>query len=621
MQTFTLAPNKDFLEERITFRASSGEPVEIREIETGFLKRIAGAPGNVDAVCANDRFIAVPFRSRASDAPGYVHDYPVSDIIKQAGYIPVVDYNLNYGRIPSRHRMSDGWAWIRGKRILGIYKFNQERIEFSALSTIASPGGIRLRFGGSCLIPASLDYPLTVKAGESISAGVMRYYSIEGVYNDALYAFRGMLDEFNCSFPAGYNPPVHWNELYDNLEWAGVSTPGSPAKTRAAVRGYTYTKGKILEEARKAKEYSCGALYLDPGWDTKFGSFLWGTEWLGPVRRYIDDVKRMYGLETSLHCPLGTWMSHKSFHIDSTSYAEWSPDAVRMDSEGKPAEKSVCLGSRQYLDEAERRLLELCANGVTFLMFDGNWWCECFNPNHGHPVPYTFEDHCRANVDLAQRIHKKYPDVLIEMHDMLTGGSHYRQTPVYYKYSLPGSYDENWGFELMWTPFKDLLDGRGKMLYYYNMGCNIPLYLHVDLRTDNEHCFVVWWYASTIRHLGIGGTHDDPHVVQNQINAMRKYKELERFYKRGIFLGISEEIHLHVLPEENAFTVNLFNMSDERRFISGRIAADKLGIDMNRWYAGDNGYLGHFDKNAGTFEVHRELEPWGTAVAYFHAVP
>jgi hypothetical protein len=38
-------------------------------------------------------------------------------------------------------------------------------------------------------------------------------------------------------------------------------------------------------------------------------------------------------------------------------------------------------------DEAEKRLLANCADGVVFLMFDGNWWNGgCLNPAHGHPV-------------------------------------------------------------------------------------------------------------------------------------------------------------------------------------------------------------------------------------------
>ena len=214
---------------------------------------------------------------------------------------------------------------------------------------------------------------------------------------------------------------------------------------------------------------------------------------------------------------------------------------------------SLCLGSKQYRDEAERRLLANCADGAVFLMYDGNWWNGgCVDPAHGHPVPYLLEDHIRANLDLAQRVHAKYPKVLIEMHDPAAGGSVPRITPVYYKYGLPGSYDENWGFELMWDPMADFKETRARSLYYYNLGCNVPLYLHIDLRKDNESCVVLWWYASTCRHLGIGGTSPNPAVVQAQQQAMRRYRQLEAFYKRGEFYGLSEEIHLHVLPKEKA---------------------------------------------------------------------
>ncbi|MEW6746425.1 MAG: hypothetical protein AB1486_27095 [Planctomycetota bacterium] len=204
----------------------------------------------------------------------------------------------------------------------------------------------------------------------------------------------------------------------------------------------------------------------------------------------------------------------------------------------------LCLGSKPYLDEAEKRLLANCADGVAFLMFDGNWWNGgCDNADHGHPVPYCPEDHIRANLELARRVHAKYPTVLIEMHDMLAGGSAARPTPVYYKYGLPGSFNDNWGFELMWDPMADIREGRGAALYYYNLGGNVPVYLHIDLRKDNRECVVLWWYASTCRHLGIGGTHSDPAVVRAQQAAMRWYLEHEELYKRGEFYGADDEIH------------------------------------------------------------------------------
>jgi hypothetical protein len=73
-------------------------------------------------------------------------------------------------------------------------------------------------------------------------------------------------------------------------------------------------------------------------------------------------------------------------------------------------------------------------------MYDGNFWNGgCLASDQGHPVPHTFEDHIRANVDLAARIHAKYPHVLIEMHDTIAGGSPIRHTPLYYTYGLGGA--------------------------------------------------------------------------------------------------------------------------------------------------------------------------------------
>ena len=133
---------------------------------------------------------------------------------------------------------------------------------------------------------------------------------------------------------------------------------------------------------------------------------------------------------------------------------------------------------------------------------------------------------------------------------MLCGGNPWRLTPIYYKYGLPGSYDDNWGFELMWGPMDDIQQGRGLALYYSNMGCNVPIYTHINLSGDNAHCLMLWWYVSTCRHLGIGGKHPDAKIVAAQQQAMRWYRARDRFYKRGDFYGIDEEIHLHVLPAE-----------------------------------------------------------------------
>jgi hypothetical protein len=784
--SFTLPKERAVMEERVVLRNGGAATVALAEFEAGLRRQVTDAEGRALPELVGDRWVAVPLRVRATDPKGHVNDFSVAELIAQPGYEPRMDADLHYSQVPSRHRRSEGWAWTHGAHTLGIFAFCQEHMVFSVVSTEKNSEGGFVRFGGACMISGEPAALTRIGPGESVDLGVVRYQTVRGGYREAMYAYRTMLDEKGCRFPKGYNPPVHWEQLYDmNGAWED--------------RPRRYTREIVEKEAAKGVAYSCEALYLDPGWDTDFGTFLWGEKWLGPRREFVEDLKSKYGLKLALHCPLATWMSHAltwgpkaaerwpkeaarktpevgedderfvrlrvpasreerlnlalapaaraeassllagypihqvahlndgwagnsaswiagalpawaqidlgavrrigevrvgndrsrqhadrlATHLRILVATEYAPDSAaaswrvvaeyrgegfleeqlfqfspvearwvrveilesrqdlpRLDEievyEAEPArpetvaafEKSVrrranpfpppggprlCLGSRQYLDEAEKRLLANCADGAVFLMYDGNWWNGgCADPDHGHPVPYRMEDHIRANIDLVKRVHAKYPDVLIELHDPIAGGTTVRYVPVYYKYGLPGSYDENWGFELMWEPMEDLRQGRGRSLYYYNLGCNIPLYLHINLSKDNEHCVVLWWYASTCRHLGIGGTHANPAVVAAQKEAMRTYRKLDRFYKRGEFFGISEEIHLHVLPEENAFVVNAFNLSDMPRKISGEIELEDIGLDPKVRYAGSEAWVTVVD---GRLRVELEMPAWSARVA------
>ncbi len=619
-QTFTLPKHRGFMEERILFTNDSDARIRLEGIETGLQAVVSDVTGKPEVPFAGDTLIAIPFRRSPTDPPNHINEYSMKELLTNSGSEKRMHNLLFFEQMPSRHRYSEGWAWLHGQYVLCLFSFNQENMCFSVLSSMPSDESISLRFGGACTVIGEPSALSRVDPGESVDLGIMRYQSIRGDYNDALYAYRSMLDEFGCRFPGKYNPPVHWNELYDNPEFAGVSTPGIPARSRSSVRAYSYTKDMIFAEAEKARNYGCEALYLDPGWDTRFGSCIWAADRLGPQKDFVKALGSDYGLSLSIHCALATWLSHDIATEDYTSYEDWPPESRRLDKDGNPLERSVCLGSTQYLNEVTKRLLKCCEDGARFLMLDGNAWNDgCWNPNHGHPVPYRFEDHIRANLHIAEQIHQNYPDVLIELHDCLAGGSLYRMTPVYYKHGLKNSYDENWGFELMWDPFKDLESGRAKALYYYNMACNIPLYLHIDLRTDNMNCIVFWWYASTCRHLGIGGTHEKAAVARAQIDAMKTYRRLERFFKRGIFLGITEDIHLHVLPAENAFVLNIFNPCDEKRYLKGMIPAEKMRIDPDLWYIRE-GRWGAFDQWRKDFVVECEMEPWSTHLCFFKGV-
>ena len=608
---FHLPPDRSYLEEQLSLRHTGSEPIRLLDLEFGFQQRVADELGRVAEDRQSERFVAVPFRIRPSDPPGHVNDFSLSELLTRGGREQRVDAEVQMRQVPSRHHLSEGWAWTHGEKTLGIFKFSQEILEWSALTPMVCEDAVRLRFGGGCLTGGEPAVLTRLAPGQQVVLGVTRYAPVTGDYRSAYAAFRAMLDENGCRFPTDYRPPVHWNELYDNLDF-GVQSPGTPVDSRNTTRHRLYTRAAMELEAAKAGNYHCEALYLDPGWDTVFGSFLWNEGSLGPRRRFIEAMRERFGLAVSLHCPLATWTTMSGWtggcgYRDNAS--AWPRAAWRMDREGQIVEGSLCLGARQYLDEAERRLLDSCADGVTFLMFDGNSWNGgCWNPDHGHPVPYLKADHIAANMDLCRRIHARFPDVHIEMHDMLISGQRPRVTPIYYGYGTPGGYDCNWGFELMWNPIEDLRSGRAQALYYYNLGCNIPVYLHIDLRDDNEHCTVLWWFASTCRHLGIGGTHPDPMIVERQKLAMARYRRLDRFYKRGEFVGVNEEIHVHVLPEEQSCVVNIFNLNDAPRRIEGGIEVSELGLDPDRWYTRSDRQV---TLSGGRLNVNAQLPPWG----------
>ncbi len=106
-----------------------------------------------------------------------------------------------------------------------------------------------------------------------------------------------------------------------------------------------------------------------------------------------------------------------------------------MNRDGSCVEMSLCGASRQYVEETLARLLALARDGATFFMFDGTMDNgECWDPHHGHPVPSGREDHVEATNRLAFLVHGKYPNVLIEMHDQMLGGTNLRYVPTYYGY-------------------------------------------------------------------------------------------------------------------------------------------------------------------------------------------
>lgn len=616
--TLSLHQQHPILNEHIIMRNPGNSEIALRDLAFGMIKPFASAGGHVEQNLQQDRWIAVPFRDEPGVPVGSERkDFTFDELLRTRGRVPAFDDEHPYGYTLGKGWGSEAWAWLHGSMALGIFKFNQEAMEFAAISPLKTLSGAVLRFGGSATVAGNPLALARIRPGASVVLGLTRYQLVEGAYREVCYAFRDLLDQEGARFPPTYDPPVLWDELFDTEEW-NIWTPGHPGGYRMT-RPHTYTREIMFGQAAKALEYHCDALYFDPGWDTDFGTLLWGTDWLGNRADFILQLKNRFELELGLEGVFATWLS-----VDphcGKGVLSWPREAFRMSADGKVLEGKLCMGSQQYLEEALRRVLPHFRDGVRWMMIDGNWYPgECYNPAHGHPVPYTIEDHWRANIELVSRIHSKYPQVYLELHEPVTWATQ-RYSPIYYKYCPPLSHDENWAFEMMWAPLEQIKSGRALVLYNYNLACNIPLYTTVNLGEDNEHCLALWWFASTCRHLGVGGINPNPMIAMAQKSAIAKYQKLNRFFKRGKFYGYGESVHAHVLPSENAFVVLIFNLSTEVRRIKADILLTELGLDLNRWWYSNYGELANIDSTKGTVGIDREMEPWSVDVFEIRAVP
>jgi len=273
------------------------------------------------------------------------------------------------------------------------------------------------------------------------------------------------------------------------------------------------------------------------------------------MRAYVKRIHDEYGLKVSLWCALGDV---------PPSYGDpgsCPPEDRVLDKNGKPTEL-LCFASPAFLETKEKRLTELCKHGAVFLMFDSDQYSgPCHDATHGHAVPGSRETHARALLELIHRLKEHCPTALIELHDPISGPSGIHYTPTYYSDAQPRSFDCLWAHEFMWGPMDDVLSRRAVSLYYYNMVYSIPLYLHVNLKSDNENALMFWWFASTVRHLGVGGKAAGP-VWEAQKKAMATYKPLKRFYTQGAFYGLDDMVHVHTLADEKASVINAFNLDE-----------------------------------------------------------
>lgn len=126
-------------------------------------------------------------------------------------------------------------------------------------------------------------------------------------------------------------------------------------------------------------------------------------------------------------------------------------------------------------------------------------------------------------------------------------------------YIFGEGHHERWGFEYMWKPLEDYKSGRLYNLYYYNLAYEKPLYLHMNLLGMGENAEVFWYFASTIRHLGVGNysalENGDKEIIKG---AMSVYSKLKKYYTNGVFYGKNPSLHIHCSKDGGA-VVNIFS--------------------------------------------------------------
>jgi hypothetical protein len=584
LHEFRVPRDHPWVEEQITLTNGGQAPLDLGGDRCGFVLPMALSQGEVAGKWSDFKLTAIPFRREPNGNRLQYADFSLTQVLTRKFPSELWTHETT----ETSAYAAEGWAWTDGQQGFLLTKYSQKGLEWSLLDRVALEAGqVGLRWGGCGIYRGQPEHGAWLLPGESHRFGVTRVTAFPGGAREGSYTFRAEMAERGHGCPKGFDPPVHWNELYDNKLWTLPHGGQDDPENR---RKY-YTLADMKEEAAKAHALGAQALYLDPGWDTNFASKIWDESRLGSYQSFTEMLRRDYGLKSSLHTPLSGW-------CNPTSY---SPEMYRLDRfgrrlawNGNPGASPLCGASHQYLEETARRLKLLARDGAAFFMFDGTGYHgECWDPQHGHRVPAGGEEHAQAVCRLARMVHAEFPHVLIEIHDPLAGGDTIRPTPTYYGHGrapegeeFPEAlgFDSVWAFELMWQPMDDLLSGRAVALYYYNLAYSLPLYIHVDLRTDSAHALMFWWNASTCRHLGFGGTPADPAVREAHQQAMATYRRLASFFKAGTFYGVDEMVHIHTHPTEQAAVINCFNLEErplerEVEFVPGR-----YGLETKRSY-------------------------------------
>lgn len=565
------------IKETITIKNLNECPIKINDVKFGMVAEMVTRP--------DWKLCSIPFKVQLDgSSQEYTTEMLIKGEFKNAVYSD--PFRPEPPLIEEKRIRSEAFAWMLENKGITVIKYNNDNIELSVAFPETKNNSSELCFGGAGL--CLYGEPMNVRElapGQNFTFGETYYIPFSGGFEQAYYTYREFIEDRGHGHPVDYNPPLTWNELYD-IGWYH-------SDTKALIENYN--KEAILKEAELAKECNCELLYLDPGWEVAEGATIWDETRLGTVAELIETLKNEYGLDFGYRTILRSYTNH----FDTKYIRQPEPGKEKKPVNSGPPGLiwEYCLCNPEFFNEKLKRILAISKQGVKFMMFDEmDWRGYCYALDHGHSNNARPLDHVKAVYDLAKAVKTQCPGLVAEVHDPIWPWCTSLYVPTYFKQGFGdlGSYQENWGFEYMWNCMEDLKSGKALSLYYYNLGSNIPLYLHITMAADNDNCLFFWWCASTVRHLGIGGKYSHKSVedfegglqayehekrFDSYKQSTKVYRRLKPYFSRGRFWGLAENIHFHTLPGTYGGVLAMFNLTEDEKILECLIPTNMLGTD------------------------------------------
>jgi hypothetical protein len=238
---FTVDPAASWIEEQVEFTNTGTTPLDLHNARCGFVLPLQLEGEKVEAGWAQHKLTAIPFRREPNGLRLQYADFSLHQIL--TGPYSSELWTMNTTVTPGF--AAEGWAWTDGKRGILISKFSPGGLEFAVLDRVALPQNkVGFRWGGIGIYRGSPEHGAWLKPGETYQFGVTRITAFYGDWMQGFYTFRAEMEKRGQGVADGFNPPVHWNELYDNkLWWLPGDEQNNPAMRRKYLHPGEHERG------------------------------------------------------------------------------------------------------------------------------------------------------------------------------------------------------------------------------------------------------------------------------------------------------------------------------------------------------------------------------------------